>query len=148
TLDIKHEVFRKLDAVCRPDAVLASNTSALDIDKIAAATKRPGDVIGLHFFSPANVMKLVEVVRGALAAPETIVTAMAFAKAIGKVPVLAGNCDGFIGNRIVNRYGIEADTLLLGGATPWQVDKALKEFGFPMGLYLMRDMAGLDIGWQ
>ncbi|MBA3055280.1 MAG: 3-hydroxyacyl-CoA dehydrogenase [Sphingomonadales bacterium] len=144
-MDVKHEVFRKIDAVAKPGAVRASNTSALDIDQVARATKRPQDVIGMHFFSPANVMKLVEVVRGDLASPETIVTAMAFGKQIGKVPVLAGNCPGFIGNRILARYGAEGDVLMLEGSTPWQVDDALKEFGFPMGIYLMRDMAGLDV---
>ena len=148
SMDVKHEVFARIDAVAKPGALLASNTSALDIDQIASATKRPGDVIGLHFFSPANVMKLVEVVRGTLASEQTVVTAMAFAKAIGKVPVLAGNCDGFIGNRILHRYGREADLLLLEGASPAQLDDALKEFGFPMGVYLMRDMAGLDVGWR
>ncbi len=148
TMAIKREVFGKLDAVCKPGAVLASNTSALDIDEIAGATKRPGDVIGLHFFSPANVMKLVEVVRGDHASPETIVTAMAFAKAIGKVGVLAGNCEGFIGNRILASYSGEANQLLLEGATPWQIDNALKAFGLPMGVYLMLDMAGLDVGMR
>ena len=147
-MDVKHEVFKKLDVVCKQGAILASNTSALDIDKIASAVKRPQDVIGLHFFSPANVMKLVEVIRGDLAAPEAVVTAMNFAKVIGKVPVLAGNCDGFIGNRILHRYGSEADALLMEGATPWSLDNALKDFGFPMGVYLMRDMAGLDVGWR
>jgi 3-hydroxyacyl-CoA dehydrogenase len=146
-LDVKHQVFKKLDAVCKPGAILASNTSALHIDRIAEAVSRPGDVIGLHFFSPANVMKLVEVVRGDLASSETIVTAMNFAKTISKVPVLAGSCTGFIGNRILHRYGAEGDLLQLEGATPWQIDNALKEFGFPMGIYLMRDMAGLDVGW-
>jgi 3-hydroxyacyl-CoA dehydrogenase len=147
SLEVKHEVFGKLDHVCKPGAILASNTSALDIDRIAEATSRPGDVIGLHFFSPANIMRLIEVVRGDLASMETAVTAMAFAKAIGKVPVLAGNCFGFIGNRIFHRYGAEADLLLMEGATPWQIDAALKDFGFPMGLYLMRDMAGLDVSY-
>lgn len=146
-LDVKHQVFRKLDAVCKPGAILATNTSTLNIDRIAESTGRPGDVIGLHFFSPANVMRLLEVVRGDMASAETIVTAMNFAKAIGKVPVLAGSCVGFIGNRILLRYGAEADLLLLEGATPWQIDNALKEFGFPMGIYLMRDMAGMDVGW-
>jgi len=148
TIDVKDEVFGKLDRVCKPGAILASNTSALDIDRIASATSRPADVVGLHFFSPANVMRLVEVVRGELAGMETVVSAMAFAKAIGKVPVLAGNCFGFIGNRIMHRYGAEADLLLMEGATPWQIDEALKDFGFPMGLYLMRDMAGLDISYS
>jgi len=147
-MSIKHEVFGKLDAICKPGAVLASNTSALDVDEIARGTKRPQDVIGLHFFSPANVMKLLEVVRGDLASNETIVTAMAFAKQIGKVSVLAGNCFGFIGNRILHRYGAEADLLLMEGATPWQIDTVLKDFGFPMGYYLMRDMAGLDVSWR
>ncbi|MCP3731275.1 3-hydroxyacyl-CoA dehydrogenase NAD-binding domain-containing protein [Sphingomonas sp. MG17] len=145
---IKQEIFGKLDAVCKPGAVLATNTSALDIDEIAAATKRPQDVIGTHFFSPANVMRLCENVRGAKSSDETIATVMAFAKRIGKVPVLAGNCEGFIGNRILKIYGQEADLILEEGATPWQVDKALKGFGFPMGLYLMRDMSGLDVGWR
>jgi len=148
TMEVKHEVFGKLDKVCKQGAILASNTSALDIDQIASATSRPADVIGLHFFSPANVMRLVEVVRGDLVGMETVVSAMAFAKAIGKVPVLAGNCFGFIGNRIMHRYGAEADLLLMEGATPWQIDEALKEFGFPMGLYLMRDMAGLDVSYS
>ncbi|KHK89160.1 3-hydroxyacyl-CoA dehydrogenase NAD-binding domain-containing protein [Novosphingobium malaysiense] len=145
---IKKEIFGKLDDVMKPGAVLASNTSALSIDEIASATKRPGDVIGTHFFSPANVMKLCEVVRGDLASDETIATAMAFAKQIGKVPVLAGNCEGFIGNRILRVYGGEADILLEAGATPWQIDQALKDFGFPMGVFLMRDMAGLDVAWR
>ncbi|HUD93909.1 3-hydroxyacyl-CoA dehydrogenase NAD-binding domain-containing protein [Sphingobium sp.] len=148
SLEVKHDVFGKLDKVCKPGTVLATNTSALDIDSIAEGVSRPGDVIGLHFFSPANVMKLVEVVRGDLAAKETIVTAMNFAKTIGKVPVLAGSCFGFIGNRILHRYGAEGDLLLMEGATPWQIDNALKEFGFPMGIYLMRDMAGLDVSYR
>lgn len=145
---IKKEIFAALDKVAKPGAVLASNTSGLDIDAIASATKRPGDVIGAHFFSPANVMQLCEVVRGDLAASETIATAMAFAKQIGKVPVLAGNCEGFIGNRILKAYGSEADILLEDGALPWEVDRVLKDFGFPMGLYLMRDMSGLDVGYK
>jgi 3-hydroxyacyl-CoA dehydrogenase len=145
---VKQEIFHRLDAVMKPDAVLATNTSTLDIDKIAAATKRPGQVVGAHFFSPANVMKLLEVVRAKETAPQTIVTTMALAKAIGKVAVLAGNADGFIGNRILAVYGRECDFLLEEGATPWQVDRALQGFGFPMGLYLMRDMAGLDVGWR
>ena len=148
TIEVKDDVLGKLDRVCKPGAILASNTSALDIDRIASATSRPADVVGLHFFSPANVMRLVEVVRGELAGMETVVSAMAFAKAIGKVPVLAGNCFGFIGNRIMHRYGAEADLLLMEGATPWQIDEALKDFGFPMGLYLMRDMAGLDVSYS
>jgi 3-hydroxyacyl-CoA dehydrogenase len=145
---IKKDIFRQLDSICKPGAVLATNTSALDIDEIAAATSRPEDVIGTHFFSPANVMRLCENVRGAKSSDETIATVMAFAKRIGKVPVLAGNCEGFIGNRILKIYGQEADLILEEGATPWQVDEALKGFGFPMGLYLMRDMSGLDVGWR
>lgn len=145
---IKKEIFAKLDQVCKPGAILATNTSALDIDEIASATRRPEDVIGTHFFSPANVMKLCENVRGAKSSDQTIATVMAFAKRIGKVPVLAGNCEGFIGNRILKIYGQEADLILEQGAMPWDVDRALKDFGFPMGLYLMRDMAGLDVGYR
>ena len=147
-LGVKQEVFRKLDAVMKPGAILATNTSTIDIDKIAAATSRPSDVIGLHFFSPANVMKLLEVVRGANTSPQIIAGSMALAKRIGKIAVLAGNCDGFIGNRILATYAREAEFLLEEGATPWSVDAALKKFGLPMGMFLMRDMAGLDIGWR
>jgi 3-hydroxyacyl-CoA dehydrogenase len=147
-LVVKKHVFQQLDAVMKPDAVLATNTSTLDIDKIAGATSRPQQVIGAHFFSPANVMKLLEVVRGARTAPQVIVTTMALAKPLGKTAVLSGNADGFIGNRILAVYGRECDFLLEEGATPWQVDRALQGFGFPMGLYLMRDMAGLDVGWR
>lgn len=141
----KHQVFARLDRVMTPGAVLASNTSTLDIDAIAAATSRPEAVIGTHFFSPANVMKLLEVVRGAATAPETIATVMGLAKTLGKVAVLAGNADGFIGNRILQRYGDEADLMLEEGATPWQVDEALIAFGLPMGVFRMRDLAGLDV---
>ena len=147
-LAVKHEVFRTLDRVMKPGALLASNTSTLDIDAIAGATHRPQDVIGTHFFSPANVMKLQENVRGSATSFETIARAMQLAKTLGKVPVLAGNCHGFIGNRILYVYGRECDFLLEEGATPWQVDRALQGFGFPMGLYLMRDLAGLDVGWR
>jgi 3-hydroxyacyl-CoA dehydrogenase len=145
---VKQEIFGKLDTICKSGAILATNTSALDIDAIASSTKRPEDVIGMHFFSPANVMQLVENVRGAKSSPETIATVMAFAKQIGKVPVLAGNCEGFIGNRMLKTYGTEADLILEEGSTPWQIDGALKAFGFPMGLYLMRDMSGLDVGYR
>ncbi|MFO1466054.1 MAG: 3-hydroxyacyl-CoA dehydrogenase NAD-binding domain-containing protein, partial [Steroidobacteraceae bacterium] len=145
---VKQEVFRKLDAVMKPGAILATNTSYLDIDQIAAVTQRPDSVLGLHFFSPANVMKLLEVVRGARSAPQTLATGMSLAKRLGKIAVLAGNCDGFIGNRILANYAREAEFLLEEGATPWQVDEALKGFGLPMGIFLMRDMAGLDIGWR
>ena len=147
-LAVKQAVFRQLDAVMNPGAILATNTSTLDIDKIAAVTARPESVIGAHFFSPANVMKLLEVVRAGKTSPQAIVTTMALAKTIGKVGVLAANADGFIGNRILAVYGRECDFLLEEGATPWQVDRALQGFGFPMGLYLMRDMAGLDVGWR
>jgi len=147
-MTVKQDVFRTLDKVMKPGALLASNTSTLDVDQIADVTSRPQDFIGMHFFSPANVMKLVENVRGAKTSPESIARAMSMARTIGKVPVLAGNCDGFIGNRILAVYGRECDFLLEEGATPWQIDGALKAFGFPMGLYLMRDMAGLDVGWR
>ncbi len=147
-LGVKQDVFRKLDEVMKPGAILATNTSTIDIDKIASATTRPESVVGLHFFSPANVMKLLEVVRGAQSSPQTLTTSMGLAKRIGKVAVLAGNCDGFIGNRILATYAREAEFLLEEGATPWQVDAALKQFGLPMGMFLMRDMAGLDIGWR
>lgn len=145
---IKQEIFGRLDKAVKQGAVLATNTSALSIDEIAKATSRPGDVIGMHFFSPANVMKLCEVVRGDLVSDETIATAMAFARRISKVPVLAGNCEGFIGNRILSAYGSEADIIVEDGALPWEVDRALGAFGFPMGLYLMRDMSGLDVGYR
>lgn len=145
---IKHEVFGTLDRVMKPGAILASNTSTLDIDSIASATKRPEDVIGTHFFSPANVMRLQENVRGKASSAQTIATVMNLAKSLNKVPVLAGNCHGFIGNRILYTYGRECDFLLEEGATPWQVDRALQGLGFPMGVYLMRDLAGLDISWR
>jgi 3-hydroxyacyl-CoA dehydrogenase len=145
---LKQDVFRKLDAMAKPGAILGSNTSTMDIDAIAGVTRRPGDVIGLHFFSPAHVMRLLEVVRGAKTSAETVATAMSFAKAIGKMPVLARNADGFIGNRILKVYGREAEFLLEEGATPWQIDKALQAFGFPMGVFLMRDLAGLDVSWR
>lgn len=147
-MKVKQDIFAKLDKVMKPGAVLATNTSTLDIDQIASATKRPGDVVGMHFFSPANVMKLLECVRGAQSSPQTLATAMGMAKPVGKVAVLAGNCDGFIGNRILANYGRQADFLLEEGATPWQIDTALKAFGLPMGMFLMRDMAGLDVGWR
>jgi 3-hydroxyacyl-CoA dehydrogenase len=148
SMDVKKEVFTKLDSVMKPGAVLATNTSTLDIDQIAAVTKRPEDFVGTHFFSPANVMKLLEVVRGAKSSPQTLATAMGLAKQINKVAVLAGNCDGFIGNRILAAYGRQAEFLLEEGSTPWAVDDALKAFGLPMGLFLMRDMSGLDIGYS
>ena len=144
---VKREVFGRLDAVCRPGAILASNTSRLDIDEIARSTSRPQDVVGLHYFSPANVMRLLEVVRGAQTAPDVIATSMAFGRATAKLPVLVGNCDGFVGNRMLSAYGREAGFLLEEGASPAQVDGALQRFGLAMGPHRMGDLAGLDIGW-
>lgn len=146
-LSAKQAVFRDLDEVMQNGAILASNTSSLDIDAIASVTRRADKVIGLHFFSPANVMRLLEIVQGKFCGAATIAAAMAFSKQIGKIAVLAGNSEGFIGNRILRVYGREADFLLEEGATPWQIDDALQEFGFPMGLFRMRDLAGLDIAW-
>ena len=146
-LEVKETVFRTLDEVCKPGAILASNTSYLNLDKIAAFTKRPADVIGLHFFSPANVMRLLEVVRGAQTAPDVLVTAMTLAKTIKKIAVVSGVCDGFIGNRMLSRYGLAASTLIDAGASPQQVDKALQNYGLAMGPFRMGDLAGLDIGW-
>src|ERR1700729_4137237 len=147
SMDVKKEVFEKLDQVVRQGAILASNTSALNLDEIARFTKRPQDVIGLHFFSPANVMRLLEIVRGAKTAKDVLATAMQLAKKIGKVAVISGVCDGFIGNRMVARYGAAAHDLIMAGALPNQVDKALEDFGMAMGPFRMSDLAGLDIGW-
>jgi 3-hydroxyacyl-CoA dehydrogenase len=147
SMDVKKEVFEKLDQVVRQGAILASNTSALNLDQIAKFTKRPQDVIGLHFFSPANVMRLLEIVRGAQTAKDVLATAMQLAKKIGKVAVISGVCDGFIGNRMVARYGAAAHDLIMAGALPNQVDKALEDFGMAMGPFRMSDLAGLDIGW-
>jgi 3-hydroxyacyl-CoA dehydrogenase len=144
---LKKDIFARLDVHCRPGVVLATNTSRLNIDEIAAATSRPEAVIGLHFFSPANVMRLVEVVRGATTAPQIIKTAMETIRRINKLPVLVGVCDGFVGNRMVAKYAREAEFLLEEGATPEQVDGALKGFGFAMGRFAMADLAGLDISW-
>ena len=146
-MGVKQEVFRKLDAVAKPGAILATNTSTLDIDVIAAATPRPQDVIGLHFFSPANVMKLLEIVRGAKTAPDVIATSMKLARTIKKVGVLVGVCDGFVGNRMVHAYFREAGLLLEEGALPQQVDRVMEAFGFAMGPFRVSDLAGLDIGW-
>src|ERR1700742_3931255 len=147
SMDVKKTVFEKLDQVVQQGAILASNTSALNLDEIAKFTKRPQDVIGLHFFSPANVMRLLEIVRGAKTAKDVLATAMQLAKKIGKVAVISGVCDGFIGNRMVARYGAAAHDLLMAGALPNQVDKALEDFGMAMGPFRMADLAGLDIGW-
>jgi 3-hydroxyacyl-CoA dehydrogenase len=146
-MDVKEQVFRQLDAVCKPGAILASNTSYLDIDKIAGFTRRPQDVLGLHFFSPANVMKLLEIVRGAQTAPDVMATALALGKQIRKVSVVSGVCDGFIGNRMLARYGAAANALIVAGASPQQIDRALERFGFAMGPFRVGDLAGLDIGW-
>ncbi|BFO55689.1 3-hydroxyacyl-CoA dehydrogenase NAD-binding domain-containing protein [Acidovorax sacchari] len=146
-MGVKETVFRKLDEVARPGAILASNTSTLDVDQIAAFTKRPQDVVGMHFFSPANVMKLLEVVRGKQTAKDVLATVMALAKKIKKTAVVSGVCDGFIGNRMIERYSQQAGFLLDEGATPQQVDKAIEKFGFAMGPFRMGDLAGNDIGW-
>lgn len=144
---VKQAVFAELDGVCKPGAVLATNTSYLDIDQIAAATKRPADVVGLHFFSPANIMKLLEIVVPAQVAPDVVATAFALAKRLKKTPVRAGVCDGFIGNRILAVYRTAADHMLEDGASPYQIDAAVRDFGYPMGPYQMSDLAGGDIGW-
>src|SRR5450631_2710718 len=146
-MDVKRQVFETLDGLIRQGAILASNTSALDLDEIAKFTRRPQDVIGLHFFSPANVMRLLEVVRGAKTGKDVLATAMRLAKTIGKVAVVSGVCDGFIGNRMLARYGAAAHDLIMAGALPHQVDAALQEFGMAMGPFRVGDLAGLDIGW-
>ena len=146
-INVKETVFKALDEVCKPGAILASNTSTLDVDKIAAFTKRPQDVVGMHFFSPANVMKLLEVVRGAKTAKDVLATVMALGKKIRKTCVVSGVCDGFIGNRMIEQYSRQAGFLLDEGATPQQVDKAVEKFGFAMGPFRMGDLAGNDIGW-
>ncbi|MBP7136332.1 MAG: enoyl-CoA hydratase/isomerase family protein [Sphingomonadaceae bacterium] len=147
-LDVKKDVFGKLDKIVKQGAILASNTSYLNVDEIAAATARPQDVLGMHFFSPANVMRLLEVVRGEKTAPDVLATAMAIGKKIGKVAVVAGVCHGFIGNRMLAQRQAPASQLLLEGATPQQIDKVHTDFGMPMGPFQMSDLAGLDIGWH
>ena len=147
-MDVKKEIFTRLDALAKPGAILASNTSYLDIDEIASVTKRPGDVVGMHFFSPANVMKLLEVVRGAQTEDDVLATVMALAKTIKKVAVVAGVCDGFIGNRMLKPRQVEAMKLLMEGATPEQIDRVHVAFGMPMGPFQMSDLAGVDIGWH
>ncbi|MFI8617172.1 3-hydroxyacyl-CoA dehydrogenase NAD-binding domain-containing protein [Acidovorax sp. NPDC077693] len=146
-MGVKEAVFKQLDAVAKPGAILASNTSTLDVDQIANFTQRPQDVVGMHFFSPANVMKLLEVVRGKATAKDVLATVMAVAKKIKKTAVVSGVCDGFIGNRMIERYSQQAGFLLDEGATPQQVDKAIEKFGFAMGPFRMGDLAGNDIGW-
>ena len=143
---VKKDIFKRLDQVCKPGAILASNTSTLDLDEIAQATSRPQDVVGLHFFSPANIMRLLEVVRGAETAPDVLATVMRLAKQIGKVGVVSGVCYGFIGNRMLEGYGREAGLLMLEGARPEQIDRVIYEFGLPMGPVAMGDLAGIDVG--
>jgi 3-hydroxyacyl-CoA dehydrogenase len=147
-LAVKQEVFRRIDAHARPGAVLATNTSYLDVDSIAQATNRPQDVLGLHFFSPANVMKLLEVVRGAQTAPDVLATGNALGKVLRKMPVLCGNRFGFIGNRIYNAYRMQCEFMLEDGAWPEDVDRALEGFGFAMGPFAVADLSGLDIAWR
>src|SRR5205085_8813614 len=147
-IGVKEQVFKTLDEVMKPGAILASNTSTLDVDKIASFTKRPQDVIGTHFFSPANVMKLLEVVRGKKTAKDVLATVMKLGKSIKKVPVVSGVCDGFIGNRMIEKYGQQSLFLLDEGCTPQQVDAAANKRGLAMGPFQMGDMAGLDIGWE
>jgi 3-hydroxyacyl-CoA dehydrogenase len=147
-MDIKKEVFRRLDKVAKPGAILASNTSYLNIDEIASVTSRPDHVIGMHFFSPANVMRLLEVVRGAKTAKPVIATVMQLARKIGKIAALVGVCHGFVGNRMLAQRQREAQKLILEGAMPWDVDRVIYEFGLPMGPFAMSDLAGLDIGWS
>ncbi|CAN0653747.1 3-hydroxyacyl-CoA dehydrogenase [Nitratireductor aquimarinus] len=147
-MGVKRQVFTALDSVLKPGAILASNTSYLDVNEIAATTKRPQDVVGLHFFSPAHVMKLLEIVRGDETAPEVIKTALTLARKIGKVPVVVGVCNGFVGNRMLAARREQNEDLLLSGATPEQVDRVFTDFGWPMGPFQMVDLAGLDISWK
>jgi 3-hydroxyacyl-CoA dehydrogenase len=147
-LDLKKEIFARLDAIMKPGALLATNTSGLDVDAIAASTSRPEFVCGMHFFSPANVMKLLEVVKGEKSSPAALGTAMALGKRLGKVSVMAGNCPGFIGNRMIGGYSHQANLMILEGAAPAQIDKVIYEFGLAMGPFAMADMVGLDLGWR
>jgi 3-hydroxyacyl-CoA dehydrogenase len=147
-MDLKKRVFADLDRTAKAGSVLATNTSTLDVDEIARATGRPQDVLGTHFFSPANVMRLLEIVRGAATAPDALATAVALGRRISKVPVTVGVCYGFVGNRMLARRSVEAERLLLEGALPQEVDNAVADFGFPMGPFAMADMAGLDVGWR
>jgi 3-hydroxyacyl-CoA dehydrogenase len=146
-MEVKTEIFSRLDHVAKPTAILASNTSYLDIDALAAATSRPADVVGLHFFSPANVMKLVEVIRARHTAPEVVVTCTALARKLAKLPVIAGNAYGFIGNRIYSAYRRHAEYLMEDGASPYEIDKAMEAFGFAMGVFATSDLSGLDISY-
>ena len=145
---VKREVFAALDDVCKPGAVLATNTSTLDVDEIAAATTRPEDVIGLHFFSPAHIMRLLEIVRGSNTAPDVVASALALAKRLGKIGVVVGNCFGFVGNRMLYGYGRENQLMLLEGAAPDYIDRTLYEWGMAMGPNAVGDLAGLDVGYK
>jgi 3-hydroxyacyl-CoA dehydrogenase len=147
-MDLKKRVFSDLDRLAKPNALLATNTSTLDVDEIAQATKRPQDVLGTHFFSPANVMRLLEIVRGAATSPDKLATAVTLGRRLGKVPVTVGVCYGFVGNRMLARRSVETERLLLEGALPQEVDAAVTGFGFPMGPCAMMDLAGLDVGWR
>jgi len=147
-MDLKKDIFKQLDSIAKKGAILASNTSALNINEIAAETSRPEDVIGLHFFSPANVMKLLEIVRGEKTSKSVVASSLAIAKKINKIAAVVGVCPGFVGNRILAQRQREANKLILEGALPWEIDDALYEFGFPMGPFAMSDLAGLDIGWD
>ncbi|MEO6338924.1 MAG: 3-hydroxyacyl-CoA dehydrogenase NAD-binding domain-containing protein [Caulobacteraceae bacterium] len=147
-MDVKKEVFGRLDAVVKQGAILATNTSYLDVDEIASATRRPEWVVGMHFFSPANIMRLLEVVRGAKTSPSVLATAMAVGRKLAKVPVAVGVCHGFVGNRMLNQRQAEAGKLILEGAMPWDVDRVIYDFGMPMGPFAMADLAGLDLGWK
>ncbi|MBN1381868.1 MAG: enoyl-CoA hydratase/isomerase family protein [Deltaproteobacteria bacterium] len=147
-MDLKKEIFANLDKICKSEAVLGTNTSGLNVNEIASATLRPENVIGLHFFSPANVMRLLEVVRGEKTAKNVIATSMAFGRRIQKIPVLVGVCQGFVGNRMLRQRGRETQKMILEGATPQQIDRVFFDFGFPMGPFAMGDLAGLDIGWN
>jgi 3-hydroxyacyl-CoA dehydrogenase len=147
-LALKRDVFAALGRACRGDAILATNTSTLDVDAIAAAAPRPERSLGMHFFSPAHVMRLLEIVRGSATSGATVSAAVALGARLGKVPVVVGNCDGFVGNRMLHRYRREAELLLEAGATPEQVDGALRAFGFAMGPFAVADLAGVDIGWR
>lgn len=147
-LELKQNIFRELDGLLKPEAILASNTSALDIDAIAAVTQRPQQVLGLHFFSPAHIMKLLEIVRGEQTVPAVLEAAGVLGHRMGKVSVVAGNCSGFIGNRMLNTYVLEARKMLLEGAFPYQVDAVLQGFGFAMGPFRMYDVVGIDLGWR
>src|SRR3546814_214911 len=146
-MGVKQGLFRALDGVAKPTAILATNTSYLDVDAIAACTSRPEQVLGLHFFSPANIMKLLEIVRGARTSPQVLATALDLAKRLGKIAVVAGNAHGFIGNRMLMVRRLAAEAMALEGASPYAIDRVLVAFGMPMGPFRIGDLAGLDLGW-